>query len=212
MPKPKTADLIAQHEAAMARLQDAGGSLQRPRPDVKRDERNKQRVFAAELVDALRGRHPSTRIVPVVTREIDEPERPQRDNKQKFRVLGAYKGSKWALADHAALVMTPNWVEPGGVYYQVSLTEPAFEAVRDRLILKGWGCGAEVFSMSGRTPQAPGTRACEFCELLYKWAAVYRVEGDEWVRNRAYISREQATIAQVLLEAANVVTVGSSPN
>lgn len=196
----------------MQRLQDAGGSLQRSRPDVKRDERNKSRVFAAELVDALRGRHPSTRIVPVITREIDEPERPQRDGKVKFRVLGAYKGSKWAVSDYAALVFTPNWVEPGGVYYQVTLLEPLFEEVRDRLISKGWACGAEHFSMSGRTPQAPGTKACEFCELLYKRADVYIVREGEWVRNRKMVTQAQAAIAELLLRAARVVTVGSSPN
>lgn len=188
----------------------AGRAKTQERLGWLRNQRNRDRVFAAELVDALRGRHPSTRIVPVVTREIDEPERPQRDGKVKFRVLGAYKGSKWAASDYAALVFTPNWVEPGGVYYQVTLLEPLFEEVRDRLMSRGLACGTEHFSMSGRTPQAPGMRACEFCELLYKWASVYRVEGDEWVRNRPAITREQALIAQVLLEAANVVTVGGA--
>ena len=143
-----------------------------------------------------------------MTREIDEPERPAKDGKQKFRVLGAYKGSKWAFADFAALVFVPNWAEANGVYYQVTLTEPAFEEVRDRLASQGDACGQEHFSMSGRSPQKPGTTACAFCELLYRRAEVYRVEGGEWVRNRPAITEVQVNIAELLLEAAKVVTVG----
>jgi hypothetical protein len=178
----------------------------------RRTERNRQRFFASELVDALRGRHPQARVVPVVIGEIDEPEQKKKDGKQKFWVIGAHKGSKWSKVDYAALVFSPQWLEADGTAYQIMLTEDDFERVRSRLKLKGWACGEEHFTLHAGDRHPPRENACEMCQLLYTWARVYKLEDGEQVRNRSAITREQATIAELLLEASKVTPISLSLN
>lgn len=174
--------------------------------------RNKTRFFASELIDALRGRHPTAVVVPVVTGEIDEPEQKKKDGKQKFRIIGAYKGSKWTKSDYAALVLAPQWLDADGTSYQIKLDEPAFESVRDRVKLKGLACGQETFHLSARMRHPVREHACEMCELLYSYARVYRLVDGEQVRNRESISKDQALIADLLLEAATVTQIAFSAN
>lgn len=108
-----------------------------------------------------------------------------------------------------ALILSPNYAEADGTVYKVVLFEPDFERVRDRLAGQGLACGKEHFSLRGSPPRE---YACEFCELLYRRAAVYQLQDGEMVRNRMSVTKAQAAIADALLEAAKADKVRPSLN
>lgn len=176
------------------------------KPDFKRQERNRQRLFANDLIDALRGRIPYPQVY--LSNVGEEIEREAKAS-APFTVRGAHRTTLWSKGDYIALVLSPNYAEADGATYRVVLFEPDFERVRDRLSAKGIACGKEHFSLRGSPPRA---YPCEMCELLYRRAAVYQLQDGEMVRNRMSVTRTQAAIADMLLEAARVGKVVPSAN
>jgi hypothetical protein len=177
------------------------------RPDARKLERTRQRYFAAALIDALRGRDEDAVVVNIGDAE-DELSRGSKKS-ATFIVRGAHKPSKWALGE-PALFFSPQYADAHA--YAVTLKEGDFYRVRDRLVLKGWACGKEHFNTNLKIRHPKRPYACEMCELLHGWASVYQREGDDMVRNRAAITREQAVIADLLLEAAKVSVITPSLN
>lgn len=177
-------------------------------PEHRRIERNRQRVFANDLIDALRGRRHNARIIPVVEEAIED-EIKQGKSKALFRVLGAHRTSKWQSADYTALVVSVNYAETDGTGYQLMLPDYAFERVRAKGKRKGWACGHEHFQVGRHEAR---TYPCEMCELLYKRAAVYVMDDDEFVRNRHGATQVQADIVDLLLEASSLTKVEMSLN
>lgn len=118
-------------------------------------ERDRQRLFASELINALRGRHPNARWIPVSFEDEQrlEPEANYRpEQKEKFRTWGPAKRSVWTEADYRALEVYPEWTDDDGNAYRIVLGEPTLDALQVTWHRRGWVCAHCADAMRDEMP------------------------------------------------------------
>jgi len=165
--------------------------------------------MASEVLDALRGRHPTAIVKNVYGTEKDYSDELERTHREgaTFRVLGAYRGSVWGLSDVAVLVFSTFFSSHSDMQpkaYSVTLREPDFEALRSRLKVKGLACGEEHFYLTQKKPHPLRAYSCPLCELLEGIHRPFLYSPEGFRRNSRYITEVQAEVALELGKAATV--------
>ncbi len=176
-------------------------------PELKH-ARDFSRFIASELIDGLRGKHPTAIVRNVYGTEQDYADEEVRPGSGKsFRILGANRASVWGISDYAVLVLSTFFSSPHDRQpkaYSVILSEHAFEDVRSRLSLKKLACGNEHFYLTRKKPYPQPPYPCPLCELLASMHRPFVGDPEGWRRNTRYITELQAELALELGEAATV--------
>lgn len=174
-------------------------------------ERDLERFIASEVVDGLRGKHPTALVRNVYGTEEDyEDEEVRLASGKSFRVLGANRGSVWGMSDYAVLILSTFFSSPHDIQpkaYSVTISEHAFEEVRARLKLKKLACGNEHFYLTRKKTHPLPPYPCPLCELLATTHRPFVGDPDGWRRNTRYISEVQVEVALELGRAAKVEEV-----
>lgn len=168
----------------------------------RKEQRDMQRYFANELVEALRGRHPYQLVYNVANEKtLEEMEENFDDKGAQFRILGAHRGSKWGTDGYAALVLSTFWIRGEATLYNLVLAEHDFNRTRNRLKLKGLACGLEHFYLTKKVERPLRQYSCPMCELLHHEYAPFISHPDGWRRNRERVTEAQADVAMELYRA-----------
>jgi len=172
-----------------------------------KQERDKSRHFANEIVEALRGRHPYQMVYNAADEKTVEEADDKPTSGATFRIMGAHRGSMWGMSGYAALVVSTFWGVGEPTVYNLILAEHDFERLRDRLILKSLACGLEHFYLTRKVERPLRQKACPMCELLHHEYAPFVSQPGGWRRNSRQVTENQADVAMELYRACKVTEV-----